>query len=52
MTGVRRHYDGNSEACCDCKRFYREGGESNAPCDTCEYRGREEEAIKKAGDAE
>jgi hypothetical protein len=39
-----RHYDGNSEACCDCKRFYRDGGEI-APCTTCTYRKREEESL-------
>ncbi len=38
---IRRNYDGYSEACLDCKRFY----DGNAPCKTCEYRMREEERL-------
>ena len=40
----RRNYDGYSEACLDCKRFF----DGTAPCNTCEYRMREEMSFSES----
>jgi hypothetical protein len=38
---TRRNYNGYSEACLDCKRFF----DGVAPCNTCEYRIQEERLL-------
>ena len=43
----RRNYDGESESCLDCKRFFATG-DMTAPCDTCTYRKKEEESLRTA----
>ena len=44
----RRNYDGESESCLDCKRFFATTGDMPAPCDTCIYRKKEEESLRTA----
>ena len=43
----RRNYDGYSEACLDCKQFF----DGIAPCNTCEYRIREEQSLLEGAKA-
>ena len=40
----RRNYDGYSETCLDCKRSF----DWDAPCNTCEYRIREEKSLSES----
>lgn len=39
---MNRIYNGESETCLDCKRFYNDT-DDGAPCDVCTYRIREAE---------
>jgi hypothetical protein len=38
-------YNGESETCLDCKRFYRDT-DDGAPCGVCTYRIREAESLR------
>lgn len=42
---IKRNYDGNSFACSECKSFYWKTADEPAPCNSCEYRIKEEQEI-------
>jgi hypothetical protein len=45
---LKRIYNGNSETCCNCKSYYSNNG-SNASCDICMYRTKEELMVNTDG---
>jgi DNA-directed RNA polymerase subunit RPC12/RpoP len=43
---MNKKYNGESEACLDCKAYFRDT-DNGAPCDTCSYRIREAEKLRR-----